>query len=228
MTKVDEIVGFLKQNIKEPPKRILDLCCGYGELVNAFSSTYPHSTVYGLDINREALAFGIVKGRFKKAVPVHGDAFNLGKEDPNFTLVHFDPNPKNYIEGHVDLREVEHTKLKESLKDFDLVTAVNPFNKIPTSLFYRFQLGKLQEVPITPDIISLPAKKGGHVLYEMEIAHRAGMNFRYEPEDITEKITGKFLNKMINNIKNPNLEYVSHNVINGNDSKDLAVLFKKT
>jgi SAM-dependent methyltransferase len=222
---VGETVKFLKENIKESPQKILDVACGYGGLVGELSSAFPHSTVYGLDINRESLAYGIAKGNFKKAVPIHGNAYHLGEENPGFTLVHFDPQ---YLKGeHAKLEKIEHRELKENLTGFGLVTAVNPFNKIPQNLFYLFQLGKLKEAPVSPDVISRPAKKGGHVLYEIEIAHQAGMFYRPVPSDITEKCIENFLDRMRKESDKSGLEYVSHNVINKGDSKDLAVLFKK-
>jgi len=246
MTKVDEIVGFLKQNIKEPPKRILDVACGSGELVSALSSTYTDSEVFGLDIDRKALAIGIAEGRFKKAVPVHGNAYNLDKEDPNFTSVRFFPNPKNYIreQGYLDLKEIGHRKFEEELKDFDLVIAINPADYFSGRTVHLLRSGKKLDNGVHLDDISRPAKKGGYVFLVTQIAYiNADMYEGIRPNQVTKEHVETELRKMRKDGDNAGLNYVSHTLIaepipkdscflnsfspNEIYSKDLAVLFNK-
>jgi len=234
MNKEEDTIKFLEQNIKKEPKKSLDIACGYGPLVKKLSTAYPNSRVYGLDIDCISLAKGIGKGNFERAIPILGNAYYLGKKNPDFRFI--------YSDGE----EIKLEKFNEPLKDFDLVTTINPAFRLTSEEVNGFimkkKLGKNREfVPI--EFIAKPAKKEGRILYETEIAHySAGLRGGISPHQVTEEIIGKALEERIKEGRKSRLEYVSHGLIKENIeceyftvpqkitrpvSVELAVLFKK-
>jgi len=231
---MDRTLKFLKQNIKEEPTRIIDVCCGSGDLVGALSSYFPHSTVYGLDIDRSLLANGIAKGNFKRAFPIHGNAYHLGEENNDFTSIHL--KPEYFSKGYVDWMKTKHRRLKKPLKNFDMITTVNPASELsPAEINKLIGKEKLDKdrgfIPL--DIISIPAKKGGHVLYATEIANvYAGIYGGLIPQNVNEKIVEDYLAEMKKEGEKTGLNYVSYDLekirSSGHDhSVNLGVLFKK-
>ena len=229
MTREADILRLVRQNTKNSPGKALDMCCGVGYLVRGLSAGFPRSEVYGLDKNRESLALGIVRGNFERATPIHGDAYEITSENPDFTVVHYDP--KYFRGGCIDLNKIKHRKFGKPLRDIDLVTAVNTTDWVSANEFGKIQTGEIKRGPMPLEIVSYPTKEEGLILYENEIAHTSGM-IRPTPAELNKEVVGNFLEERIKEGENAGLGYVSHDVINGaggffGSSVDLAVLFKK-
>ena len=216
-----ELLGIVKN-----PKSILDVGCGDGSFVCYLSQFYKNSSVYGLDINREVLANGIAKGNFQNANPVQGNARMLTESNPVFSIVNLDKEA--YATGYVDWSQLRE-KEKIVLKDFDLVTAFNPYNRLSIDEVKSLMKGQeLQNRLITVDVVGRAAKKSGYVLYGREIAHRLGRMYGSEtPDKISEETIKKNLEILIFEGKRENLTYISHRLIENVISADLAVLFNK-
>jgi hypothetical protein len=231
---MEETIKFLKENIKEEPSNILDIACGEGKIASGLSAAYHKSQVYGLDLDWQALYRGIIyKGNFKKAIPLVGNAYDLVKENPNFKLV--SPNPK--YDGKNELVQVYFKKIERPLPPFDLVTTLNPSYELTTEEVNNLIVGgKLDEnrgyIPIR--IISIPAKKGGYVFYDKEIANSyAGLYGGLTPNNMTEEVVKEILGETIEEGRSNDLQYVSHKLerVRGGlglgNTVNLAVLFKK-
>jgi len=216
------IAGFLKDNIKKGPKRVLDISCGDGDLLNILTQAYRSKEVYGLDINSGGLAKGILRGNFDKAIPIRGDAYHLTEKNPKFDIVYL---------GKDD--SVKFRELNEPLRNFDLVTSVNPANMLSHEEALKIRNEGLVKTRrfIPPKVISIPAKQKGHVLYETEIAHQGSwFSGGRTPNEITEDYVNDNLERILKEGEEGGLKHVSHQLIESDGlqrSVDLAVLFKK-
>jgi SAM-dependent methyltransferase len=208
------------------PNSILDVGCADGSFVYYLSKRYINSTVYGLDINRELLAIGIAKGHFEKAFPVQGDARMLTKEKPIFPIVSL--KKEAYSKGLVNWAELKEDR-KIELKNFDFVTAFNPYNRLSSEEVNSLMKGqRLKDRLITVDVVSKAAKIGGFILYGREIAHRLGKIYGSEaPNNVSKKNIDANLEILLSEGKGDNLVYVSHCLIADNDSANITILFNK-
>jgi len=208
------------------PKRALDVGCGEGFFVSYFSSKFSRSLAYGIDINRQSLANGIAKGNFDRAFPVHGDAVNIAEKNSRFSLVHL--KQEYYLHGFVDWEKLEEKK-QITLRNFDLVTAFNPYNKLSVSEINSLISGKeIGRKLVTVDIVSAAAKKRGYVIYQREIAHRlSGLYGGATPDSLTENYVEKNLELLLREGKKGKLEPVSNELINNGSTTELIVLFHK-
>ncbi len=78
----DAVLGALA---KEPPKRVLDVGCGTGQLAARLTRTFPASDVVGCDFSRGMLRQAQARGR--SAAWVQGDAGRLPFVDGSFDAV---------------------------------------------------------------------------------------------------------------------------------------------
>jgi SAM-dependent methyltransferase len=225
MSKEESIIDFLKQNIKGRPSRAIDVCCGTGGFVNYLTSNYPIDEVCGLDIDRQALARGIARGYFKKAVPIHGDAYELKEEHPRLTEVSLDPEYHKNVD--YEWMNLKHEKLKKPLKNFDLSVTVNPWNRLTSNDINNYLMsGTPSFRPIPVSIISSPVKRGGFVLYETEIVNKdAGIYGG--PTKVDEELIKKSLASREKQGKDAGLDFIDYRLVGDDYSTDLAVLFKK-
>ena len=229
---IEDILDLLRRKNIENVERCFDVCCGQGKITRELSEIYPE--VYGLDINRETLAYGIAKGNFKKAVPLHGDAFNLVKDDQDFDKVYLDS--QNYKNGYVNWMKLQHEKLKHPLKNLDLVIAVNPnyyisSQNIASDHLYSRLSGKEIESSLVPvSVISPPLKKGGHLIYSVEVSNtnpvkRFVTGINPYPD---EKQVNDLLEHLKNEGKVSDLKFIADTLIENNyEGTNLTVVFKK-
>jgi SAM-dependent methyltransferase len=217
-----ELLGQVKN-----AKSILDVGCGDGSFVNYLSKLFTNASVYGLDINQEFLASGIAKGNFENACPVQGDARMLINEKYAFSVVSLSHDA--YSDGYVDWIKLQE-KGKTELRNFDLVTALNPYNRL--SLEEVNSLIRGEPMPsrlITVDVVSKAAKEGAFVLYGREIASRFGKMYGAEtPDNVSENNISANLEILLSEGKRDNLKYMDHRLLVDSQNADLAILFNKT
>jgi len=232
---------FIKQHVQESQGDILDACCGNGWFARDLSSAYPGKTVYGLDTNLMSLAQGIEEGNFKRAVPVFGNAYNLGKKNPDFQTASL--NPK--YDGIKDFRRVKLKRLKEPLENLGLLTTICPAFELSSydinkKIGENARKSKQKEsieangfIPI--EVFSRAVANGGSLLYETEIANiHAGVYGGFTPRTITPADVEDILTKLKEEGENTGLRHVSHTRMDiaseltvGTYAVNLAVLFKK-
>jgi SAM-dependent methyltransferase len=219
-----ELLGMLK--IVGSQKRILDVGCGTGEFVRYISKMFIESCVYGLDINRKALAYGIANGNFDHAYPVHGDSRKLICKNSQFALVYL--KPEDFGSGFVDWAKLEERELI-TLQDFDLVTAFNPYDRLSASEINALIAGEtLQRKLVTVDIVSAPAKNGGRIIYQREIAHKlGGLYGSATPRILTDDYVNENFQILLEEGKLGNLELVTKAIVADENSTSLLVLFSK-
>lgn len=230
MADYKEFVRFFKEYCpEERPRKILDVPCGSGGLAFGLSIVYPRSQVCGIDINYEGLANGIARGNFKRATPIQGNAYDLVSENPVFREVDLDP--KYFNGGFGDVTKLNFRELKQKLKDFDLVMAINPMSRLSDEdvnmLIRKHPIGK---TPIPLSILSAPLKTGGYMVYAGEIAEiRAGLHGGVTPKELKENknYVIKCLEKLVDDGERKNLSAIGSKLIGDADSVDLATLFKK-
>ena len=149
------------------------------------------------------------------------------EKDSCFSLVRL--RPEYYKHGYVDWIKLEEVE-SISLKNFDLVTGFNPYNRLSLSEINTLLGGeKMTRDLITVDIISAAAKKNGYVIYQREIAHRLGRIYGVEtPNSLTKDNVNTNLKILIKEGEHGCLKPVCNAVVRDEYSADLAVLFRKT
>lgn len=217
----------IQKNLKRDkfrPRKILDACCGEGWLPHELSSVYSKSDVYGLDINAHLLSTGISKGYFGNATAVFGDALRLGEKDQRFKKVSIAPR---YRKENI-FRNLRYENMREPIKDIDLVTAINPVCTLTLHDIGKIWANKnVGKKPVSLNIISSAARKGGYVLYSMPVSGdfvtTYGTNSKLRDEIIKEEMEDRIKRGV-----ECNLEFVDAGLLEHNTETGLAVLFKKT
>ena len=86
----DDTRRFLVEAVhsgNRPVRRILDVCCGTGSVVLAFSEPYPDAMLVGCDFSHGMLCKARKKSSATTAVFVQGDAAELPFSDDSFDVV---------------------------------------------------------------------------------------------------------------------------------------------
>jgi SAM-dependent methyltransferase len=196
------------------PKVVLEIGCGIGDLTKYTASYYPNSQVYGLDSNESVLQFGAKKGNFDNAKAVIGNAYSLGKKNPDFRLV--------------------GTKEKTCIPKADLVIACNPVNEISLSELKGMLEGSSPyrgQMPLS--VMHRSMADGGHILRFDAIASK-GSSIRGGVEP--KLVSGAYIESRMKYKKREGtrngMELVDigdgkgYKLIDSRSEKDLAVLFK--
>jgi SAM-dependent methyltransferase len=196
------------------PKVVLEIGCGIGDLTKYTASYYPKSQVYGLDISEKALEIGAKKGNFDNAKAILGDAYDLGKKNPDFRIF--------------------STKDRAYIPQADLVIACNPVHEISMSELKGMLEGSSPyrgHMPLS--VMHRSMADGGHILRFDAIASK-GSSIRggVEPKMVSDAYIESRMNYKRREGASNGMELVDmgsgkdYKLIDSRSEKDLVVLFK--
>ncbi|MFH1229632.1 MAG: class I SAM-dependent methyltransferase [Candidatus Aenigmatarchaeota archaeon] len=197
------------------PNVVLEIGCGIGDLAKYTASFYPKSQVYGLDNNEKALDLGIKKGNFDRAQAILGDAYDLGKKNPDFKLVGTN----------------EHSQIR--IPKADLTIACNPVYEISMHELKALIEGSPSRGQMPLSVMRPSIADGGYILRFDAIASRGssirgGVELNNVSDAYVEScMKGKREEAAKNSMKTVKIEgYKDYRIIDSRSEKDLAVLFK--
>jgi ubiquinone/menaquinone biosynthesis C-methylase UbiE len=126
-----------------PESRILDLCCGTGEVVKAFAETYPRALLVACDFSRGMLQKARGKDMGKRALFVEADAAELPFADDTFDVA---TCSHALYELKGEAREKALWEMKRVSRPGGCVLLMEhevPANAVPRLLFYMrlFSMG---------------------------------------------------------------------------------------
>ena len=92
--------------LRKPGARVLDMCCGTGDMARALRKQSAGAEIVGVDFSRGMLARGQQKFRSFHIHPIEGDALNLPFADRSFDLVVSAFGFRNLANYEAGLREI--------------------------------------------------------------------------------------------------------------------------
>jgi demethylmenaquinone methyltransferase/2-methoxy-6-polyprenyl-1,4-benzoquinol methylase len=92
--------------LRKPGARVLDLCCGTGDMARALRKQAPGATIIGVDFSRGMLSQGKAKFVQQGIAPVEGDALRLPFPDQTFHVVVSAFGFRNLANYDAGLREI--------------------------------------------------------------------------------------------------------------------------
>ncbi len=94
-----------------PPRtKVLDLCCGTGDIVQIISKIYPRSKVFGLDFSSEMLKLAKIK--HPKGIYILGDCTNLPFQKDEFDCITICFGLRNIQNRQKALQEIYRVLIK--------------------------------------------------------------------------------------------------------------------
>jgi SAM-dependent methyltransferase len=197
------------------PKVVLEIGCGEGNLAKYTASYFPKSQVYGLDNNERVLELGIKKGNFEGAKAVLGNAYDLGKNNPDFKLV----------------GDNKHSPV--NIPKADLTIACNPVYEISMNELKALVEGRPSRGQMPLSVMRPSIADGGYILRFDAIASRGssirgGMGLGGVSDAYAEScIKVKRDEAAKNNMETVKIEgKKDYMIIDSRSEKDLAILFK--
>ncbi|ONK81219.1 uncharacterized protein A4U43_C01F26650 [Asparagus officinalis] len=164
--------------------RVLDLCCGSGDLAFLLSQTVgPHGQVFALDFSCEQLSIAsarrdlLWKGCYKNIEWIEGDALNIPFVDNYFDAITMGYGLRNLLDKQKALQEIFRV-----LKPGSRVSVLD-FNKSTSSL-----VSQIQELMIDNVVVPVASTYGLSKEYE------------YLKASIAEFLTGRELEKLARDV----------------------------